>query len=174
MDKESFDELLNGYINNNLKEEELARFLELIKLKENKDKLEEKIQQLLTNESSLKLADEKKGEIIFQKIMSAAEKEDGEQEEKVNNLKQGLGRFKFLKIAIAASVIGFVVVGTYFWSNRPGKNEIAKTTVAKSSEKSDVLPGGNKAILTLGDGTSIVLDEAKNGALSKQGSTKVI
>jgi ferric-dicitrate binding protein FerR (iron transport regulator) len=40
--------------------------------------------------------------------------------------------------------------------------------------KNDVQPGGNKAILTLSDGSSIVLDSAGNGTLSMQGNTRVL
>ena len=40
--------------------------------------------------------------------------------------------------------------------------------------KNDVVPGGNKAVLTLADGSSIVLDSASDGTLSQQGNTKVI
>jgi ferric-dicitrate binding protein FerR (iron transport regulator) len=37
-----------------------------------------------------------------------------------------------------------------------------------------VVPGGNKAVLTLADGSSIVLDNAANGALTQQGTTTVM
>ena len=40
--------------------------------------------------------------------------------------------------------------------------------------KDDVAPGGNKAILTLADGSTIILDNAANGDLTSQGNTKVI
>jgi len=40
--------------------------------------------------------------------------------------------------------------------------------------KNDVQPGGNKAILTLSDGSSIVLDSAVDGTLSTQGNTRVL
>lgn len=40
--------------------------------------------------------------------------------------------------------------------------------------KNDVQPGGNKAILTLADGSSIVLDSAGNGTLTVQGNTKIL
>jgi ferric-dicitrate binding protein FerR (iron transport regulator) len=40
--------------------------------------------------------------------------------------------------------------------------------------KNDVQPGGNKAILTLSDGSSIVLDSAGDGTLSTQGNTRVL
>jgi ferric-dicitrate binding protein FerR (iron transport regulator) len=38
----------------------------------------------------------------------------------------------------------------------------------------DVAPGGNKAILTLANGSKIILSNAKNGALTQQGNTKVV
>lgn len=37
----------------------------------------------------------------------------------------------------------------------------------------DVNPGGNKAVLTLADGSKIMLDDAKNGVLVNQGNIKV-
>ncbi|HQW45168.1 MAG TPA: FecR domain-containing protein, partial [Chitinophagaceae bacterium] len=50
-----------------------------------------------------------------------------------------------------------------------------KTPIVKTTpEKNDVAPGGNKAILTLADGSTIILDNAANGSLTEQGNTKVI
>lgn len=40
--------------------------------------------------------------------------------------------------------------------------------------KNDIAPGGNKAMLTLADGSSIVLDEARNDTLGHQGNTSII
>ncbi|HUP11181.1 MAG TPA: FecR domain-containing protein, partial [Niastella sp.] len=37
-----------------------------------------------------------------------------------------------------------------------------------------VMPGGNKAVLTLADGSTIVLDSAANGALTQQGATTIM
>jgi transmembrane sensor len=42
------------------------------------------------------------------------------------------------------------------------------------NEKHDVAPGGNKAVLTLANGTVIILDSATNGTLTQQGNSKVI
>ncbi len=38
----------------------------------------------------------------------------------------------------------------------------------------DIEPGENKAILTLGDGSKIILDDAKNGVLANQGGNSVL
>lgn len=47
-------------------------------------------------------------------------------------------------------------------------------TQSSQTKSNDVLPGGNKAVLTLADGSVIELDEAANGTLSTQGNMKVI
>ena len=39
--------------------------------------------------------------------------------------------------------------------------------------KTDLAPGGNKAVLTLADGSNILLDSASNGTLSQQGNIKI-
>ncbi|HET9280085.1 MAG TPA: FecR family protein, partial [Flavitalea sp.] len=55
-----------------------------------------------------------------------------------------------------------------------GKKEIVKGGVNDQRFKDDVAPGGDKAILTLADGSTVVLDDAQNGTLAQQGSSKII
>lgn len=72
------------------------------------------------------------------------------------------------RIAVAASIILVAGAGIWYFSKQ-NKKEIP--VVAKATQ--DVAPGGNKAVLTLGDGSSIVLDHAANGQLAMQGNTSV-
>jgi ferric-dicitrate binding protein FerR (iron transport regulator) len=77
----------------------------------------------------------------------------------------------------AAAVIFLVLVtgGGYLWMHRSsssGATIAGEKDVAKGF-KSDRSPGGNKAVLTLADGSTIVLDSAHNGLLSQQGNSKV-
>ncbi len=58
-----------------------------------------------------------------------------------------------------------------FAFQEPNKSPIVNKTIP---EKNDVAPGGNKAVLTLADGSTIILDNASNGNLAEQGNTKVI
>ena len=58
-----------------------------------------------------------------------------------------------------------------FAFQEPNKSPIVNKTIP---EKNDVAPGGNKAVLTLADGSTIILDSASNGNLAEQGNTKVI
>ncbi|MDQ3842823.1 MAG: FecR family protein, partial [Bacteroidota bacterium] len=170
----SFDELINGYINNQLTEEELAHFLQLMQQEQYQDNIKGTIEQLFTNQSVSGLSDQKRADIIFQKIMDAAGKQEETKEGKVIHLSQRSKRFTLIRIAAAASVIGLLILGTYFWFNRGEHKEVAKTDVNKKDYQRDVPPGGDKAILTLADGSTIMLDEAQNGTLTQQGGTKVM
>src|SRR5690606_13836515 len=59
-----------------------------------------------------------------------------------------------------------------FFSVSP-KPEIAEIAPTKATIENDIPPGGNKAVLTLADGTAIVLDSATNGTISQQGNINV-
>ena len=78
------------------------------------------------------------------------------------------------RIAIAASVVGVLVLSTVFLFNKHTENQFAKAQENNKRFKNDVSPGGDKATLTLADGSTIVLDEAQNGTIVQQGNSKVI
>ncbi|MDZ4807650.1 MAG: FecR domain-containing protein [Bacteroidota bacterium] len=78
------------------------------------------------------------------------------------------------RVAAAAVIIMMLGTGAYFlFANKGKRDEIVKTE-NNNSIKNDVAPGGNKAILQLADGSTIILDSAQNGTLSQQGNTKVL
>ena len=76
-------------------------------------------------------------------------------------------------IWMAASILLLIGVGIWFGLIRTPKADVA-TTDNKPVVTNDVAPGGNKAILTLSDNSTIILDSAANGTLAKQGKTTVI
>jgi transmembrane sensor len=174
MANKSFDELLTGYINNQLTQEELAHFLQLIQQEEYATNFKGSVEQLFWNNSFSGLADQNKADTIFQKIMDTAGEKEEVQESGVIRIRQRSKRFTFLRIAAAASVIGLLLIGTFFLFKRDEQKDVALKETKKNGYKNDVLPGGDKAILTLADGSTIVLDDAQNGALTEQGNTKVI
>lgn len=69
----------------------------------------------------------------------------------------------------AACVLLLAGVGIYLLNNRTNEAGHIATAVKK-----DIAPGGNRATLTLADGTVIELDNAANGSVAKQGSTTII
>jgi len=75
------------------------------------------------------------------------------------------------KIGIAAVILLFAYTGAHFYFYQPQKQ--FKKVVQKLPLHNDVLPGGNKAVLTLANGKKIILDNANTGVLAKQGSTDI-
>ncbi len=80
-------------------------------------------------------------------------------------------RIKVWRYAAAAAVVLAVIGGGYWvYHARVAKEPI----VAQAPAMQDLAPGGNKAVLTLANGSKIILDSASNGNLAEQGKTKVI
>jgi len=85
-----------------------------------------------------------------------------------------LKRMGARSIAVAACVAGLLGVGIYLFFISDNKLQIAQQYHTDKAFRNDVEPGSSKAVLTLGDGSSIVLDSSSSGILSRQGNTKVI
>lgn len=81
---------------------------------------------------------------------------------------------RWWQIAAAAAVVLLVAAGAWWWLARTPNTDIAKTENKKEGTKQDVAPGGNKAVLTLANGNTIILDNAANGTLASEGNAKVV
>lgn len=78
------------------------------------------------------------------------------------------------KTPAAAGVILLISLGLYFMmTNFHLKKELAKNEPVPVKMKNDIAPGGNKAVLTLANGASILLDSASNGTLTHQGNINI-
>ena len=74
--------------------------------------------------------------------------------------------------SVAAAVL-LLVIGTLGWQYyHTTKNAVPPATLA--AIRPDALPGGNKAMLTLANGATVILDSAVNNIIPSQGATKVI
>ncbi|PSL46698.1 FecR family protein [Chitinophaga niastensis] len=94
-----------------------------------------------------------------------------EQQEKVDS-HTGIFYLYGKKIAVAATIALMVIAGSFVYKHyRAGGKEVV---AQQQPQNTDPAPGGNRAVLTLADGSTIVLDSAKNGVLSQQGNTQVI
>ncbi|RKR81803.1 FecR family protein [Mucilaginibacter gracilis] len=70
----------------------------------------------------------------------------------------------WLRYAVAAAILIFITTGTYLLVYKQTARQIAKA---------DFTPGGNKAVLTLSNGSIIILNDAKNGKLASQGGIAI-
>lgn len=71
---------------------------------------------------------------------------------------------------VAASLILLVGLGWWYISKSTRKEEFPYANPVAGDRQ----PGGNKAILTLADGSTLVLDSTRNGNIAFQGNTQVI
>lgn len=72
----------------------------------------------------------------------------------------------------AAAIALLLVSAAAYWLMR--RPDAVKPPMLAERQQQDIAPGGNRAVLTLGDGTEISLDSAGNGILAQQGNAKVI
>lgn len=102
-------------------------------------------------------------------------------QEMLNDIRQKLGQPPPVRqmtgrkvLMVAAAALLFLIAGGWYYSSYKGAagSSIIATAVPVSHQ--DILPGSNKAILTLGDGSTIVLDSARTGKLAHQGNTQVL
>lgn len=73
---------------------------------------------------------------------------------------------------VAAAAVLVLIAGAAYWL--PRKNMQSAPVARKTINKIDVSPGGNHATLTLSNGSVIILDQAKDGDLARQGGSKII
>lgn len=74
-------------------------------------------------------------------------------------------------IRSAAAIILLAGGAVYLWLSNPAKKELAYAYKQVSTE---IVPGSNKAVLTLADGSTILLDSAAKGNLALQGGTRIV
>lgn len=94
----------------------------------------------------------------------------------LNNIspEEGAARKPFIRRYIWWAAAACFVLAAAGLLLLPGRKSQPESTLVQNVSPQEVLPGGNKAVLTLGDGTQITLDSASNGMLSQQGNAKVI
>lgn len=78
-------------------------------------------------------------------------------------------RTRWMYYGAAAVLLGVVLLGVIFFNPRNGTpGKAPSTPTVASTVTSDIVPGGNKATLTLTDGRTIRLDSLKGGKLPEQ------
>jgi hypothetical protein len=73
-------------------------------------------------------------------------------------------------ISVAAAAILLLTAGLFLYKPKQHNFQLASR---KERFKNDVAPGSNKAVLTLANGQTIILNQTKNGLITKQGQTTI-
>lgn len=150
--------LLERYANNILT---LDEFIELKQYFNTSDEvvLKSSIYNALRDQSFTDYSDASKADELFGNIIYSAKQTES-----------FVKRKRRVWFAAAAVIAVIVSVGSLYYSTiGTSKDNIATLTPEK-----DILPGRNKAVLTLGNGAKVVLDNASNGVVAKEGSVNLI
>lgn len=153
MKRHNFIQLLDKYLNGDASEEEAHL------LKEYYRRLDEKSNENLSEEEE---------QILYRKMLENIYEEiHGEQHIK---RRPPVKRIRIFWYA-AASVVLILLssAGIYFFEHSQLIHQIAV-----HKQLHDITPGGNRALLTLSNGATIVLDSAHQGQLASQGNSKIV
>ncbi|TXH20710.1 MAG: FecR family protein [Chitinophagaceae bacterium] len=126
----------------------------------------EELQKLLNESTSgIRLLEEHDA-LISERMLQAIHEKIGVKD----TVKKSFQITKWIRVAAAAAVLILMVSGAWLYMNHHKKIE----PLVVKHEIADIAPGGNKAILTLADGSTVILDSASNGSLARQGNIEVI
>jgi transmembrane sensor len=87
--------------------------------------------------------------------------------------KKATVRKLYTRWAVAAAVILVFIAGGLFFNKKEPKELAVKNVEPPKPVQHDIAPGGNRALLQLADGRTIVLDTAGAGILARQGATTI-
>ena len=166
--------LLDKYKQGTLTGAEKQLLSEMISSPEHQQELEALIDKGFADPNLSESGDPETRELIYQQIL--LKKEDP--------LIQGLpGRARIIPFGVlrrkwwlgaAAAIFILCGAGVYLLFSNGSQKQIATIQTQQQRFKNDVSPGDNRAILTLGNGSTIILDSARNGIIARQGNSKVM
>lgn len=156
--------LFHQYVSNHITEEEYIELWNILNMESARKSLSEELQWLWekVKTHSPVISSEVWDKKIDQ-LINDQEKPDSFKEEKHRH------RIKPLYIGWAAALIVLLVVGKFYFN--PERTTLKK--MATSPQREDILPGGNRAVLTLSNGSVITLDSSAQGLLAHQGNASI-
>jgi ferric-dicitrate binding protein FerR (iron transport regulator) len=172
--QQSLRELLDRYLSESLSPEEKVGFRKMLEDKGYEGELEMLIEEYINQRSLIGEEDEELKSKSYQRLesqlhlSSAMQKDSGR-----------VRRLKWLRrTGWAAAVIVLAGAATFLW-RQGNKKEGTSTAKLQNNNSvplaaSEFAPGGNKAVLTLADGSIILLDSAGDGMLASQGNTQIL
>jgi transmembrane sensor len=159
MDKDHLVQLLKKDAWSREEKQWLLNYIETASGKE----LEALLQQQFGDTDAATAPDEETSRMLLERI-----------HEKIVVKKLPVVRLRKWRLLVAASLVGLLVITTYYMAIRGNRKEVVQNKAPVSRYKNDVLPGANKAILTLADGSKVILDDTQNGLVTTQGNSKII
>ncbi|HWZ04561.1 MAG TPA: FecR domain-containing protein [Mucilaginibacter sp.] len=169
MEKARLHRLLRQYLNNTINGADCSELLSYLK-NTNPEEIEDIIDEELFSLDEGPAFKGKRSDEVLNRIKTDARFSQNHEEVEVFQLKhKKIYQKSWLQIAAALLIFFSAGLATFrYYSSRKTS---AQVVVDHSS--STIVPGGNKATLTMANGRVIVLNNAANGLLAKAGASKI-
>jgi hypothetical protein len=169
MNQNKLIELLGLFVDGGISREEFDLLFDYIRANQEDEELNIAIDTVFKNSKKFNLLNSDDKELIFQSIIRNKHF-DSEFQNEIEIIPTFAPRMWY-QLGIAASILILITTGLFFYSNRTADDKIAAKVV--ETKDSIITPGDDKAILTLSDGTKIILEDAKNGILANQAGVSI-
>lgn len=157
--------IFHKYLNNQCSPAEVAELLAYFRLEANSELLSSLILQHLQQDET-DINEGPVNDATFDKIFTAVNQQIDLQGPPVRTI----GRRINYWMGIAASLLVIISTTLYIYFNKPQpENNLTQI----NPHQADIAPGGNKATLTLANGSVITLNDARNGQLAQQKNSVV-
>jgi len=168
MNQNKLEQLMNLFAEGKISKYEFDQLFDYLRL-ENDDSINFAIDQELgkMKKCASLTADDK--DTIFQNIVSNDKfgQESGSDHIGIHLIRA------WYQVGVAAILLAFLSIGLYFYTNRTINTQVAISKSEAIKKKAIIKPGGDKAILTLSDGSKIILEDAKKGLLANQAGVSI-
>lgn len=164
----SLEYLLQRYADKTCTPEEKAQLMQLLQQPDNDEALQQQIDKLISERDTRYAMPDDAAEAILHSILQTGKAPVIPIND---NRKRSISRWQ--SIAVAASIALLLSAGGWFWLTRTPSADTVQTAM-EPAKAGDILPGGNKALLTLDDGSTIVLDSTSNGIVAQQGGATIL
>ena len=154
--------LLERYITGSINDAELVELQELTEL--SAPEVQQGIQQWLEGREADPAYNPQQWQHLLGNITSA------DRQEEKNRKTVPMYRRPWFRYAAAAAVV--IIAGIGVWSS--GEKQQKETSGQQAIVQKEVPPGKDGAILTLADGTTVVLDSMGNGMVARQNGAHVV
>lgn len=168
--QEYFTELIQKFISGSLTEQENHALMRMLDDNQNDAELDRIMRESFEQSGDSRFWTDEYRETFANRLMKnekfvkAAEGESQKSIHRIHFL-----RTTWFKYAAAVLII-IIGAATYRWTT----DSRQPLTADSRSLQTDIAPGGDRATLTLADGSEILLDSAANGTLADQGGVQVL
>ncbi len=169
MNQNKLIELLGLFVDGGISREDYDLLVDYIRANPEDEELNIAIDTVFKNSKKFNLLNGDDKELIFQNIIRNKHF-DSEIQNELEIIPTFAPRLWY-QLGIAASILILITTGLYFYKNRTVDDNIAAKVV--EPKEAIITPGDDKAILTLSDGTKIILEDAKNGILANQAGVSI-